>query len=337
MNMKTQAKIFVSIVVVALTVIIYSDFDLPSNATLAQSFPDSLRTLEKVFVDSVSLPQFMNRQFNGHDLRLGKVLADNAAYTRYYITYTSGTLKISGIMNVPKGNGPFPVLILNHGFIPTTVYTNGRGLKREQDYLARKGYVVIHPDYRNHADSDKDTLNGMRFRLGYAEDVINAVKAVQNSDLKYFDKKNIGMLGHSMGGGLCLTIMVTYPELVKAFVLFAPVSADVRDNFYRWDIKRTDLAEKIVRTYGRPEENPKFWDNISPMTFLSNIKTPILLHHGTRDESCPLGWSERLADSLKAHGKNIAFYEYPYEKHEFIDRWPLVMERTTEFFDKYLK
>jgi dipeptidyl aminopeptidase/acylaminoacyl peptidase len=335
--MKSAGKILALLVIAILTINLFSFFHSPFSNSISNPIPDSLKIAKKEFTDSISLPQFMQKEFRGANLQLGRILADSASYTRYYITYQSGELKISGIMNVPKGKGPFPVLILDHGFIPTTVYTNGRGLKREQDYLAKKGYVVIHPDYRNHADSDKDTLNGIHFRLGYVEDVINAVKAVQNSDLKYFDKKNIGMLGHSMGGGICLTIMVTQPDLVKAFVLFAPVSADVRDNFFRWDVKRAGLADQITGTYGRPEENPKFWNNISPMSFLSNIKAPILLHHGTRDESCPLAWSERLADSLKAHGKEITFYEYPFEKHEFINRWPQVMERTAEFFDRYLK
>ncbi|MBU1027177.1 MAG: hypothetical protein KKA31_05540 [Candidatus Margulisbacteria bacterium] len=107
-------------------------------------------------LNPVSLPYLMEKDFDGRDLKLGKVLDKNKYYTRYYITYMSGNLKISGIMNVPAGKGPFPVLILNHGYINTKYYTNGRGLKREQDYLAKRGYVVIHPDYRNHAYSDKD-------------------------------------------------------------------------------------------------------------------------------------------------------------------------------------
>ncbi|NUM79236.1 alpha/beta fold hydrolase, partial [bacterium] len=195
---------------------------------------------EKKWVDTVSLPHFSKKQFSGGDLKRGKILDDQPSYTRYYITYRSGELKISGIMNVPKGKGPFPVLILNHGYIPPKIYTNGRGLKREQDYLAKQGYVVIHPDYRNHADSDKDTTNGVRFRLGYVEDVINVVHAVKNSDYKFFDKERIGMLGHSMGGGICLNVMVAQPKLVKAFVLFGTVSADVRDNFYRWSVRSSE-------------------------------------------------------------------------------------------------
>jgi hypothetical protein len=33
-------------------------------------------------------------------------------------------------MNIPKWEGDFPLLILNHGYLDTRVYTNGRGLKR---------------------------------------------------------------------------------------------------------------------------------------------------------------------------------------------------------------
>ena len=54
-------------------------------------------------------------------------MADNSVYIRYQISYKSDELEISGIMNVPKGNGPFPVIITNHGFIDPRIYTLGRG------------------------------------------------------------------------------------------------------------------------------------------------------------------------------------------------------------------
>ncbi len=288
------------------------------------------------WADSVSLLFFRERNFSGSDLKKGKVLDIQPFYTRYYITYKSGGLTISGIMNVPKGKGPFPVLILNHGYIHPKIYTNGRGLKREQDYLAKKGYVVIHPDYRNHADSDKDTTHQYSFRQGYAEDVINAVNAVKNSGYAFLDKERIGMLGHSMGGGIALNIMVTQPKLVQAYVLFGTVSADVKDNFYRWSSHRPD-GDSIVRRFGRPEENPEFWKRMSPVTYLCSVESPVLIHHGTMDESCPVEWARRLNDSLIFYKKNVTYHEYPYGKHEFINEWPLVMERTAGFFDKHLK
>jgi hypothetical protein len=70
----------------------------------------------------------MTKKYNGGNLRLGRVLARNSAYTRYFVTYTSGALRISGIMNIPTGMGPYPALVLNHGHIDTDIYTNGRGL-----------------------------------------------------------------------------------------------------------------------------------------------------------------------------------------------------------------
>ena len=54
----------------------------------------------------------------------------------------------------PKGPGPFPGIVLNHGYIEPSYYVTGQGLAREQDWLARAGFVVLHTDYRGHAASD---------------------------------------------------------------------------------------------------------------------------------------------------------------------------------------
>jgi uncharacterized protein len=292
------------------------------------------------WADEPSLPGLMKRDYNGRDLVLKKILARNNVYTRHLITYKSDNLTISGIMDLPKGAGPFPVLILNHGFIDPKIYTNGRGLKREQDYLARHGYIVIHPDYRNHAFSDKDPSDLAGFRLGYVIDAINCVMAVKNSDKPYFNKEKIGLLGHSMGGGVVLNFLVVRPELAKAAVLMAPVSADYRENFTRWLWRRKhhpEVAEKIIAQYGSPESNPAFWASLSAVNYLDKIKTPIMLNHGTADQSVPFEWSVRLDKELKAHGKSVVFYQYPGERHEFGPQWPLLMQRVVKFFDQYLK
>jgi len=236
-----------------------------------------------------------------------------------------------------KARELFPLLVLNHGYIDPEIYTNGRGLRREQDYLARRGYVVMHIDYRNHAESDKDPQNDLELRLGYAEDAINAVLAVKNSGLDFIDAEKVGMLGHSMGGGVTLNAMVIRPEIVSAAVLFAPVSGDQRKNFDEWVRERTDLAAMILDHYGTFDEDPEFWDNASAKSFYDRFTAPVQIHHGTEDESVPLAWSEELQADLQTAGRDSALYVYDGEPHEFIGDWPLVMQRTVEFFDQYVK
>lgn len=316
--------------------------ELPNQGGLAVSSdpndrPAELESDSLANYDSVSLPALMNQEFDGRELTLGQVLADNEAYTRYFITYKSGELTISGIMNVPKGDGPFPVAILNHGYIDPAVYTNGRGLKREQDFLARRGYVVLHSDYRNHASSDKDPLAEENLRLGYVIDVINAVEAVKNSESSFFDKNRIGMVGHSMGGGVALGVMVTKPDLVDAFVFYAAVSANAEDNFNRWIVNgRSELAQAIVAKFGSPEDNPKLWQDLSAETFFNLVQAPVQIHHGTEDESVPLMYSENLKANLDKAGKSAELFVYEGEKHEFIPQWQLMMERVDEFFQENL-
>jgi len=284
-----------------------------------------------------SLAALAQKDFNGRDLRVGEVLASTNSYTRYYITYTSGELTISGVMNVPRGTGPFPLLVLNHGYIDPAIYTNGRGLKREQDYLAQRGYVVIHPDYRNHAHSDRVENIEQDFRLGYVEDVINAVLAARASGLAYIDASRVGMLGHSMGGGVTQAILVVRPDLVDAAMLYAPVSADARDNFKKWTTSRPEVAAEIIASHGAPDSNQKFWDSVSPISMVDAIVAPIMFNHGDADESVPLEWSQRFHDTLIAAGKTSTLHIYPGEPHEFIKAWPLVMQRTVDFFDLHLK
>lgn len=132
-----------------------------------------------------SLPDYLRHELTGTGLEFVKVLDDNSAYTRYQITYLSDGLRISGIMNIPKGDAQYPLVILNHGHIDTDIYTLGRGLKREQDYLARNGFAVLHTDYRNHAFSDKDLSIIEEKTPGrsakYGSDSINAIYAVREA------------------------------------------------------------------------------------------------------------------------------------------------------------
>lgn len=284
----------------------------------------------------VSLPALMERDFDGRALRVGDVLASNEAYTKSAVTYRSGDLRISGVLYVPTGAGPFPALVLNHGYIDPDIYVTGQGLQIEQDYLARSGFVVLHTDYRNHAGSDSDPTNDKRFRLGYTDDTINAVLALRGSDLPV-DPDRIGMMGRSMGGGVTMNALVVAPGLVDAAVIYASVSSSTVDNHNKWTVgERPELAGRIERRYGSPDQAPQFWAAVSPRTYFDRITEPVLVHHGTADDTCPIGWADETVAAMERQGVDVTYERYPGEGHAFSAAWADSMATTVEFFRRHL-
>lgn len=288
-----------------------------------------------------SVRSFIDFPFSGSDFRIEETLTTTTAYTRYRISYLSNGLRISGIMNVPVGEWPFPVLILNHGYIDPAVYTNGRGLKREQDYLAREGYVVVHIDYRNHAYSDKDEEILLRPYLRsffYGQDAVNVILALLESGLDYIDATRVGMLGHSMGWGVTMHAMLARPDLIDAGVLFAPIHSHERYNFDRRGKNRVNPLQRSIVEQDLGDLIAKATrDAFSAETYADRITAPIILHQGTRDDDVPAKRARQSTDALTAKGVDITLYEYEGEPHEFITARPTVMERTTTFFDTHLQ
>lgn len=285
----------------------------------------------------LSIPALFDYMPTGRDLQLGAVQDDNNSYTRYTISYRSDDLRISGILNIPKGTGPFPVLFLNHGYIDPSEYTNGRGLRREQDYFARHGFAVLHSDYRCHAQSDCPGGNRVTQRLGYVRDVINAVAAVKYSGDSRLSTTSFGMLGHSMGGGITQRLVVSQPELIDAAVLYAPVSMDEAASFERYTSRRPEEARAVIDAYGAPSSNPDFWNNLSAKTFLDRITVPLLFFQGTADTSVEKSWTDESVQMLKAAKKNVDYVIYDGQPHEFTTQWEDFMRRSVDFFRQNLK
>jgi dipeptidyl aminopeptidase/acylaminoacyl peptidase len=287
----------------------------------------------------VSVPALFEKEYDGGRLRIRGVIARTDTYTSYSVFYRSDGLRISGKLDVPRGKGPFPAVVLAHGHIEPSVYVNGQGMRREQDWLARAGFVVLHTDYRNHGFSSRDPASERRLRLGYTVDTVNAVHALRETRIAPVDDERVGLVGRSMGGGVVYNVLVAQPGLVDAAVVFAPVSSRTADNFNRWvrDAPgRSDVSDFILRTYGEPRDNPRFWRQASPRTYFDRITEPLMIHHGTADESCPLRWSRATKRALDEAGVDARMYVYPGEPHAFVTDWPLAMRRTTRFLRRNL-
>ncbi len=286
--------------------------------------------------NSSSISIAMTRDYDGRNLKVRRKLSENSAYTRYQATYKSGDLKICGILIEPKGKGPFPMVVLAHGYIDPKVYVTGQGFRREQDWLPRNGYGVLHVDYRNHACSDKDPKNDVNMRLGYAEDVINAGLAIRGSDIPWIDNERVAVFGRSMGGGVTYQALAIAPGVFDAAITYASVSSNAADNFNRWQRNNYDIGNKILAKYGEPKQNPDAWRQMSSRNYFFRITEPVLSFHGTADDTCEISWARATKRALDAAGVENELVEYKGAGHYFYGPWNNSIKRVGAFLDKHL-
>jgi uncharacterized protein len=284
----------------------------------------------------VSLPAYFERTPDGGDLRLGAVRERTAAFTSYDASYRSGHLRVTGVLNIPTGRGPFPAVVLAHGYIDPAIYVSGQGMTRERGYLATQGFVAFHVDYRNHAGSDVDPLAARRLRIGYALDVINAVQALRRSPRVPVDDERVALFGRSMGGGVVYKALEIAPGIVGAASAWASVSSredENFDHFIRDDGDRDPLVQFVEQEYGLPGQpgSAKFWRQISARTYFDRITEPLLLVHGSSDSTCPPAWARASYRALRAADVEAQLAWFP-DEHAFGPQFFAAMARTTGFF-----
>jgi dipeptidyl aminopeptidase/acylaminoacyl peptidase len=295
----------------------------------------------------MTIAAMRQREYPGSEITLEQELERGANYSRYYASYLSEGLRIYALLTIPDGEMPatgWPAIVFNHGYIPPTQYRTTERYIAYVDWLARNGYIVFRIDYRGH-DRSEGRPTGAYSDPGYAVDVLNAVSAIQQ--FPQADPERIGMWGHSMGGYLTLRAMVISPD-IKAGVIWAGVVGSYPDMLTRWRRNRSltptpgagssrGWRSSFIEQFGTPEENPEFWSSISANSFLQDISGPVQLHHGTADESVPLVLSELLNEQLLAAGKVTELYTYENDNHNLSNFFSAAMNRTIQFFDKYLK
>lgn len=301
----------------------------------------------------LSIELLRNGDYPGSDLVVEQNLEPGVNYSRQIVSYKSDGLKIYALLTIPTGEVPgdgFPAVVFNHGYIPPEEYRTTERYIAYTDAFSRNGYVLLRPDYRGHGNSEGEASGGYGSN-GYTIDVLNALSSLRKHDA--VNPEKIGMWGHSMGGHVTMRSMVVDPS-IKAGVIWAGVVGPYPDLFLRnqgsnlnphvtprpisvstssrgrW---RTELIEK----YGKYEENKKFWDSLSAVGYAEDLSGPIQFHHGTADSSVPVGVSEYIEPILKKAGKSGGLFLYPGDDHDITANFGIAIQRSVEFFDKYLK
>jgi dipeptidyl aminopeptidase/acylaminoacyl peptidase len=282
----------------------------------------------------LTVADLASRAYGGGELQVIETLAAAEAFTRYLVAYPSDGLTVFGFMNVPAGEGPFPVILAVHGYIDPGIYTTLDYTTRYADALARAGYLVLHPNLRGYAPSEGGPNP---FRVGFAVDVLNLIALVREhgggpGPLQAADPEAIGLWGHSMGGGISIRAMTVSPD-VRAVVLYGSMSGDEQANFERilvWS-GGTSGQEELATA-------PEDLQRISPIYHLDRVQAAVSIHHGDADATVPLPWSLDLCERLRALNKPVECHTYAGQPHTFTgDGDQLFMARVAEFFDAWLK
>ncbi len=123
-------------------------------------------------------------------------------------------------------------------------------------------------------------------------------------------------------------------------MVYASTSSLAADNwrqFYQGESDRSDINARMRRTYGLPHQSPQFWREASPRPYFDRVRAPVLLHHGTADDTCPPQWSRATLRALRASGKQARLLTYAGEGHTMYAQWERSMRRTRGFFERHLR
>jgi dipeptidyl aminopeptidase/acylaminoacyl peptidase len=273
------------------------------------------------------------------EIQIGKVLKDDPKFTSYEFTMKfspdlSNNLKTtSGLINIPKGVGAFPVIVMFRGYVDPTQYFIGDGTTHAAEYFAANGFITVAPDFLGYGDSDKEAENVFESRFQTFTTAISTLKSV--SSIKNWDGKNIFIWGHSNGGQIALTTLeitgVAYPT-----VLWAPVSKPFPYSILYYTDDASDSG-KFLRKQLADFENDYDTDLYSLTKYLGNIKAPLQLNQGTADESVPLAWSDLLAKNLKESTVSAEYIKYPGADHNLTPSWDQAVTNALIFYQKYLQ
>jgi dipeptidyl aminopeptidase/acylaminoacyl peptidase len=244
---------------------------------------------------------------------------------------------IQGFIQKPPhfdGSRKYPLILNIHGG-PHAAY--GYTFFHEMQWMAAKGYVVLYPNPRGSTTFGQDFGNIIQYKYPGDDykDLMAGVDAVIAKG--YVDADRTGVTGGS-GGGILTNWTITQTNRFKAAVAQRSI-ADWSDFWYTADF--TLFTPSWFS--GAPWQEAADFKARSPITYVENVQTPLMLVEGEVDFRCPPGaGGEQMFRALKYLKKPVVMIQFPGESHELSRSGKPVhrverLRHIVGWFDKYLQ
>ena len=206
----------------------------------------------------------------------------------------------------------------------------------ELQVLAGMGYVVL---YLNPRGSDG---YGERFRREVVrdwggKDFVDLMSALDQiiERTGYVDTARMGIGGGSYGGYMTNWV-IGQTDRFSAAVSMRSLSNLV-----------SEYAQHDIVLWGTLELGPPPWPDLdelwrrSPIRYVHNIKTPLLLTCGEMDLRCAISQSEELFGAMRLLGKTVELVRFPEESHDLSrsgrpDRRVERLRRISGWYERFL-
>ena len=252
--------------------------------------------------------------------------------------------KVSGLINVPRYGGTYPIIVMFRGFVPKEIYTTGVGTKKGGEVFAQEGFITLAPDFLGYGNSDNPSGNSIEERLQTYTTALTLLSSLNNlnngliasySGKIKADVSKVGIWGHSNGGQIALSILEITGKNYPA-VLWAPVSKPFPYSILYFTDEFDDHGKALRKVIANFEKDYDV-ELYSPSNFYSWINAPIEIHQGELDDAVPKKWSDQLVADLTKLGKDVTYFTYPGADHNLLpDGWGIAVQRSLDFYRKKL-
>jgi acylaminoacyl-peptidase len=245
--------------------------------------------------------------------------------------------QIDGFLVKPINFDPskkYPMILSIHGG-PTGQY--GTDWFHEAQVYASKGWAVFFCNPRGSTGYGQKFERGIKNNWGGMDyqDVMAGVDAAVKQN-PWIDTARLGVTGGSYGGFMTNWI-VGHTDRFRAAVTLRSLSNFISDDGTRDGAygHEEDFTGMVFDAYDQ------YW-NASPLKYVKNVKTPILILHSDNDYRVPIEQGEQWFRALKYYGKEAEIVFFPRENHNLTrtgEPRHLVdsLKWQTYWFDRYLE